>query len=78
MNDLLTRILEKIVGFDNLLKGMKDDFSSLNRKVNSHANEMNILEGKLTSLETQLATKTRMENDDNELEVVTHSGKIAI
>ena len=39
---------------------------------------MNILEGKLTSLETQLATETRMENDDNELEVVTHSGKIAI
>lgn len=78
MNDLLTRIIEKIVGFDNLLKGMKDDFSSLNRKVNSHANEMNILEGKLTSLETQLATKTRMENNDNELEVVTHSGKVAI
>jgi len=44
VNDFLSRILDKVEGSDDLLKGMKDDFSSLNNKVNSHADAIKILE----------------------------------
>lgn len=37
-----------------------------------------MLEGQLTSLGTQLVSKSRIVNDDKELAVVTHSGKVAI
>jgi len=50
INDLLSHILNKVEGSDDLLKGMKDDFSSLNSKVNSHADAIKILEGQLSLL----------------------------
>jgi len=50
INDLLSHILNKVEGSDDLLKGMKDDFSSLNSKVNSHVDAIKMLEGKLSLL----------------------------
>ncbi|XP_049406250.1 uncharacterized protein LOC125869888 [Solanum stenotomum] len=44
INDLLSCILIKVEGSDDLLKGMKDDFSSLNSKVTSHAHAIKMLE----------------------------------
>jgi len=44
VNDLLSRILDKVEGSD-LLKGMKDDFSSLNSIVNSLDDAIKMLEG---------------------------------
>lgn len=55
---------------------MRDD--SLNSKVNSHAIAIKILEGQLISFATQQASKTRMENNDKKLVVVTYSAKVAI
>jgi len=78
LNDLLSRILNKVEGSDELLKGMKDDFSSLNSKVNSHADAIKMLEGKLSLLSAQLTSKTSMEDIERELVVVTRSGKVAI
>jgi len=48
VNDLLSRILDKVEGLDDLMKGMKYDFSSLNNKVNSHADAIKTLEGQLS------------------------------
>ncbi|XP_049397313.1 uncharacterized protein LOC125861467 [Solanum stenotomum] len=56
---------------------MKDDFSSLNSKVNSHADAIKIHEAQLSLLSTQLPNMT-IENDDKGLVVVTHSGKVVI
>jgi len=42
VNDFLSHILDKVEGSDDLLKGMKAEFSSLNNKVNSHADTMSI------------------------------------
>uniref|UniRef100_M1DBL1 Integrase core domain containing protein n=1 Tax=Solanum tuberosum TaxID=4113 RepID=M1DBL1_SOLTU len=78
VNDLLTRIIEKVEGSDDLLKGMRDDFSSLNSKVNSHANAIKMLEGQLNLLSAQLTTKIPKENEEEELAVITRSGKVAI
>lgn len=78
MNDLSTRILEKVEGFVDLLKGMRDDFSSLNSKANSHANDIKMLEGHLNLLSAQLTTKMPKENEEEELAVITRSGKVAI
>ena len=50
VNDLSSRILDKVDGSDDFLKGMKDDFSSLNSKVNSHVDAIKMLEGKLSLL----------------------------
>lgn len=44
VNDLLTRILDKVEGCNDLLQGMRDDFYSLNRKVYFHANVIIMLE----------------------------------
>ncbi|XP_049364536.1 uncharacterized protein LOC125829342 [Solanum verrucosum] len=44
VNDLLSRILDKVEGSDDFLKGIKYDFSSLNSKVNSHVDAIKILE----------------------------------
>uniref|UniRef100_M1DLW1 Integrase core domain containing protein n=1 Tax=Solanum tuberosum TaxID=4113 RepID=M1DLW1_SOLTU len=54
VNDLLSHILDKVEGLDDLLKGMKNDFSSFNSKVNSHADAIKTLEGKLSLLSAQL------------------------
>uniref|UniRef100_M1DN25 Integrase core domain containing protein n=1 Tax=Solanum tuberosum TaxID=4113 RepID=M1DN25_SOLTU len=50
VNDLLSRILDKVEGSNDLLKGMKADFSSLNNKVNSYVDAIKILEGQLSLL----------------------------
>ncbi|XP_049406135.1 uncharacterized protein LOC125869736 [Solanum stenotomum] len=78
VNDLLTRILEKVDGSDDLLKGMRDDFSSLNNKVNSHSNAIKMLEGQFNLLSAQLTTKMPKENEEEELVVITCSEKVAI
>ena len=57
---------------------MRDDFSSLNSKVNSHANAIKMLEGQLNLLSAQLTTKMPKENEEEELYVITRSGKVAI
>ncbi|XP_049394716.1 uncharacterized protein LOC125859006 [Solanum stenotomum] len=57
---------------------MKDEFSSLNSKVNYHANAIKTLEGQLSLLSAQLKPKIMIEDDDRELAVVTLSGKVAI
>ncbi|KAK4721409.1 hypothetical protein R3W88_011642 [Solanum pinnatisectum] len=57
---------------------MKDDVSSLNSKVNSHADAIKILKGKLSLLSAQLKPKMMMEDDDRGLAVVTRSRKVAI
>ena len=59
-----------------MLKGMRDDFSSLNSKVNSHADAIKTLEGQLSLLSTQLASKTLMEYNERGLAVVTRSGNV--
>lgn len=46
--------------------------------MNSHVHAIEMLEGQLNSLARQLLSKTRMENDDKELAVVSDSGKVAI
>ncbi|XP_049373479.1 uncharacterized protein LOC125838475 [Solanum verrucosum] len=56
----------------------RDDFSSLNSKVNSHVDAIKILEGQLSLLSAQLKPKFAMENNNKELAVVTCSGKVAI
>uniref|UniRef100_M1DT72 Integrase core domain containing protein n=1 Tax=Solanum tuberosum TaxID=4113 RepID=M1DT72_SOLTU len=78
INDLLSRILNKVEGSDDLLKGMKDNFSSLNSKVNSHVDAIKMLEGKLSLLSAQLTSKTPMDYIERKLAVVTRSGKVAI
>uniref|UniRef100_M1DMX2 Integrase core domain containing protein n=1 Tax=Solanum tuberosum TaxID=4113 RepID=M1DMX2_SOLTU len=78
INDLLSRILDKVEGSDDLLKGMKDDFSSLNNKMNSHADVIKMLECQLSLLSAQLTSKTLIEDIARELDVVTRSGKVAI
>ncbi|KAK4716513.1 hypothetical protein R3W88_014851 [Solanum pinnatisectum] len=55
---------------------MRDDFSSLNSKVNSHANAIKTLEGQLSLLSAQLTSRTQMEDNIRGLTVVTHSGKM--
>uniref|UniRef100_M1DE86 Integrase core domain containing protein n=1 Tax=Solanum tuberosum TaxID=4113 RepID=M1DE86_SOLTU len=78
VNDLLSRILDKVEGLDNLLKGMKDDLSSLNNRVNSHADEIKLLEGQLSLLSAQLKPNMMRENGDRGLAVVTRSGKVVV
>ncbi|XP_049367955.1 uncharacterized protein LOC125832805 [Solanum verrucosum] len=78
VNNLLSRIFDKVEGSDDLLKGMKDDFISLNSKVNSHADAIKMLEGKLSLLSTQLPSKTPMNYNERKLVMVTRSGKVAI
>lgn len=75
VNDLLSRTLDKVKGSDDLLKGIKFNFSSLNIKVNSHADAIKILEGQLSA---QLKKKMIMKDDDRELVVVTRIGKVEI
>lgn len=43
VNDLLSSILDKVEGSDNMLKGMNTDFSLLNNKLNSHADAIRTL-----------------------------------
>ncbi|XP_015164452.1 uncharacterized protein [Solanum tuberosum] len=78
VNDLLTQILEKVEGSDDLLKIIRDDFSSLNSKVNSYANAIKMLEGQLNLLLAKLTTKMPKENGEEELAVITRSGKVAL
>jgi len=66
------------VGSDDLLKGMKVGFSSLNSRVNSHAYAIEMLEGKLSLLTAQLTSKTPMDYIEREMVVVTRSSKVAI
>ncbi|KAH0740727.1 hypothetical protein KY290_033770 [Solanum tuberosum] len=61
VNDLLSRILDKVEGFDDLLKGMRDDFSSLNSKVNSHPNAIKTLE---VTCSGKMAKGNVMEDED--------------
>ncbi|XP_015165482.1 uncharacterized protein [Solanum tuberosum] len=77
VNDLLSHILDKVEGSDDLLKGMRDDISSLNSKVNSHADSIRTLEGQLSLLSAQLTSRTLMEDNERGLAVVTRSGKMA-
>ncbi|KAH0695933.1 hypothetical protein KY289_013415 [Solanum tuberosum] len=77
VNDLLSRILDKVEGSNDLLKGMRDDFSSLNSKVNSNDDAIKMLEGQLSLLSAQLTSRTLMEDNERELAVVTRSGKMA-
>jgi len=69
VNDLLSRILDKVEVSDDLLKGMKDDFSSLNNKVNSHADAIKMLEGKLSMLSAQLKYTTQIVTSERKLKV---------
>ncbi|XP_015161853.1 uncharacterized protein [Solanum tuberosum] len=62
-------------GSADLLKGMRDDFSSLNSKVNSHANAIKMLKGQLNLISAQLTTTMPKENEEQELAVITRSGK---
>ncbi|XP_049352029.1 uncharacterized protein LOC125816458 [Solanum verrucosum] len=78
VNDFLSRILDKVEGSDDLLKGIKSDFSSLNNKANSHVDAIKILKGQLSSLSSQLKPKMIMKDDVRELVVVTRSGKVEI
>ncbi|XP_049414650.1 uncharacterized protein LOC125877383 [Solanum stenotomum] len=57
---------------------MKYNFSSLISKVNSHADAMKMLEGKLSLLSAQLTSKTPIDYIERELDVVTRSGKVVI
>ncbi|KAH0665583.1 hypothetical protein KY285_026789 [Solanum tuberosum] len=76
VNDLLSSILDKVEGSDDLLIGMRDDFSSLNNKVNSHADSIKTLEGQLSLLSAKLTSRTLMEDNERGVDVVTHSGKM--
>uniref|UniRef100_M1DH48 Integrase core domain containing protein n=1 Tax=Solanum tuberosum TaxID=4113 RepID=M1DH48_SOLTU len=78
VNDLSSHILDKVEGSDDLLKGMEADLSSLNSKVNSHAEAIKILKGQLSLLSAQLKPKITREDDDRRLVVVTRSGKVSI
>ncbi|KAK4729759.1 hypothetical protein R3W88_022747 [Solanum pinnatisectum] len=78
VNDLLSRIFDKVEGSDDLLKGMKDDFSSLNSKVISHAYAIKTLEGQLSLLSTKFKPNITRECDDRGLAIVTRSKKVAI
>ncbi|KAH0665403.1 hypothetical protein KY285_026609 [Solanum tuberosum] len=77
VNDLLSRIPDKVEGSDDLLKGMRYDFSSLNSKVNSHVDAIKKLEGQLSLLSAQLTSRTLMEVNERGLAIATHSGKMA-
>ncbi|XP_049373329.1 uncharacterized protein LOC125838305 [Solanum verrucosum] len=76
VNDLFSRMLDKVEGSDDLLKRMKDDFSSLNSKVNSHVDAIRALEGQLSLLSAQLTSRTLMKYNERGLVVVTRSGKM--
>ena len=78
MNDLLSHILDKVEGSDDLFKEMKADFSSLNKKVNSHANAINIFEGHLSLFSIQLTQRMTMEENDKGLAMVSRSRKVGI
>uniref|UniRef100_M1DFQ2 Integrase core domain containing protein n=1 Tax=Solanum tuberosum TaxID=4113 RepID=M1DFQ2_SOLTU len=78
LNELLSRILDRVEGSDDLLKGMKDHFSSLHRKVNSHADAIKMLECKLSLLTAQLTSTIPMDHIERELAMVTRSGKVEI
>ncbi|XP_049362505.1 uncharacterized protein LOC125827184 [Solanum verrucosum] len=56
---------------------MRDDFSSQNSKVNSHADAIKTLEGQLNLLSAQWTSRTLMKDNERGLVVVTHSGKTA-
>ncbi|XP_015165388.1 uncharacterized protein [Solanum tuberosum] len=75
VNDLLTRILDKVEGLDDLLKGMKDDFSSLNNKVNSHGDAIKILEGQMGLRTMQLKQRMEANDEDRGQAFVTRSRK---
>ncbi|KAH0736073.1 hypothetical protein KY285_011780 [Solanum tuberosum] len=77
VNDLLSHILDKVDVSDDLLKGMRDDFSSLNSKVNSHIDAIKTLEGQLSLLLAQLTSRTLIEDNERGLALVTRSGKMA-
>ncbi|WMV41206.1 hypothetical protein MTR67_034591 [Solanum verrucosum] len=57
VEELLSRILEKIQGSDDMHREMKADFLSLNNKVNSHADAIKQLECQMSQLSTQLEHK---------------------
>uniref|UniRef100_M1DDM9 Integrase core domain containing protein n=1 Tax=Solanum tuberosum TaxID=4113 RepID=M1DDM9_SOLTU len=78
VNDLLSRIIDKVEGSDDLLQGMKANLSSLNNRVNSYADAIKILEDQLSLLSAQLDQNMTRENMDRGLAVVTHSGKVAV
>lgn len=66
---------------EDLLIAMKTDISSLNNKVNSHADAIQTLEGQLSLLAAQLEPRMATKYDCRHLVVVTmvtHSIKIAI
>ncbi|KAH0633404.1 hypothetical protein KY284_036190 [Solanum tuberosum] len=81
VDELLSRILDKVEGSDDMLKEMKVDFSSLNGRVNSHADVIKQLEDQLTQISAQLEPMVceRGEADyDQDLAVVTQSEKIVV
>ncbi|WMV13810.1 hypothetical protein MTR67_007195 [Solanum verrucosum] len=57
VDDLLSRIINKVEGSDEVLKEMKEDFSSLNKKVNSHSDSIKQLEFQISQLSAQLESK---------------------
>ncbi|KAK4729660.1 hypothetical protein R3W88_022648 [Solanum pinnatisectum] len=56
---------------------MRDDFSLLKSKVNSHADDIKTLEGQLSLLSAKLSSRTLMEDNERGLAVVIRSGKMA-
>ncbi|KAK4731246.1 hypothetical protein R3W88_024234 [Solanum pinnatisectum] len=68
----------RVEGSDDLLKGMKENFSSLNSKVNSHADAIKMLEGHLSLLSAHVTSKTPTKDIERVLAVVTRSGKVEI
>ncbi|KAH0661716.1 hypothetical protein KY284_026647 [Solanum tuberosum] len=65
LDDLLSLILKKVEGSNEMLKEMKTDFSSLNNKVNSHSESIKQLECQMSQLSALLESKPleRFAND---------------
>ena len=78
IDDLFSRVINKVEGSDDFLKGMIDYHSSLNSEVNSHVDATKMLEGQFNLLSTQLTSKTLMEENERGLVVFTLGEKVTI